>query len=49
MPTKKAKVKTPVKGVIKIDLDFFKSAYKHRGLDYGDYKKAIMEDLKKKK
>ena len=44
----KSKNKKSIK-IIKIDLDFFKSAYKHKGLDYGDYKKAIIKDLKKKK
>ena len=46
--TIKTKNKKQIK-TIKIDLDFFKSAYKHKGLDYGDYKKAIMKDLKKKR
>ena len=46
--TTKTKNKKPIK-TIKIDLDFFKSAYKHKGLVYGDYKKAIMKDLKKKR
>ena len=46
--TTKTKNKKQIK-TIKIDLDFFKSAYKHKGLDYGDYKNAIMKDLKKKR
>ena len=40
--------KSPIK-TIKIDPNFFKLAHKYRGLDYREYKKAIIKDLKKKR